>query len=47
MIENCGDEIVVADYVQSREEIVEKSGLLCENNGLLMKILGYLEGLSN
>jgi GMP synthase-like glutamine amidotransferase len=45
MIENCGDEIVIADYVQSRQEIVEKSGFLGESNALLMSILGYLEDL--
>ncbi len=42
LIENCRNELVPDDYIQSEEEIVQKTGLCTQTNELLVRLLDNL-----
>lgn len=42
MIENCGDELVCGEYIQSAEDILEGEKYCAESNFFLVQLLNYL-----
>ena len=43
IIEYCGDELVVAPYIQSADEILGNTQYYSEINGYMRQVIGYLE----